>query len=519
MPYVPPRPRQQAAPFQAPAVKSEPSSSASALALKKSSFEPVTMSNVCLSQQTGHPSTKTDLDDNSFTASSPARPVPTDISSMSNTSHAGPSPSQTSMISKRSSWTHRKPVPTNLILPVNTLPSSHPFARGVPSPRSQADVGPPPVSPRAFGPVPPRRPGVHNRSISNLTSPASPAGSDLSEGSGLFWRPPVPEIRDAQDLEGTEEVLAPEDSDTAPTSVESAGGHKSGPPTIIPSRRSSRYSTQTATPELGPPVTLDKGSGLSSATTHESKAGAAPTTTARHPLRLRVDKSLPSLPLNQDDESAAGSRVSRHKANTSTSSGPSTQIVTPRSESRAFVLGTSEERASEEKRKVKWTKGLTELSWIKREKEPKVTSNNNIDAETGSPAQDDEEMGPFSVHGIPSKRRLMEASTLFLTDENGDQVSFGDMFPQSPQPSSDHTDQPVPRTVVFFIRTFWCGQCQDYMFASMSQLDPVAIEKAGIRVIVISNGSWKIIKSYKKLFKCPFPIYVDGPRKLYQLFG
>jgi hypothetical protein len=57
------------------------------------------------------------------------------------------------------------------------------------------------------------------------------------------------------------------------------------------------------------------------------------------------------------------------------------------------------------------------------------------------------------------------------------------------------------------------------MFASLSQLDPVAVEKAGIKVIVISNGSWKIIKSYKKLFKCPFPIYVDGPRKLYQLMG
>jgi hypothetical protein len=77
----------------------------------------------------------------------------------------------------------------------------------------------------------------------------------------------------------------------------------------------------------------------------------------------------------------------------------------------------------------------------------------------------------------------------------------------------------MPRTVIFFIRHFWCGQCQDFMFASLSQLDPVAVEKAGIKVVVISNGSWKIIKSYKKLFKCPFPIYVDGPRKLYSLLG
>jgi hypothetical protein len=126
----------------------------------------------------------------------------------------------------------------------------------------------------------------------------------------------------------------------------------------------------------------------------------------------------------------------------------------------------------------------------------------------------------FSVDGIPSKRRLWEAGTLFLTDENGDLVCFGDMFPKVPPPiQPGEPVPPSPRTVVFFIRHFWCGQCQDFMFASLSQLDPIAVEKAGIKVIVISNGSWKIIKSYKKLFKCPFPIYVDGPRKLYQLMG
>lgn len=59
------------------------------------------------------------------------------------------------------------------------------------------------------------------------------------------------------------------------------------------------------------------------------------------------------------------------------------------------------------------------------------------------------------------------------------------------------------KTVVFWIRTFICGQCefavgkavvlcdidtfspgQDYTFASLSQLDPVAIHEAGINVIV-----------------------------------
>ncbi|WVW81548.1 hypothetical protein I302_103543 [Kwoniella bestiolae CBS 10118] len=172
-------------------------------------------------------------------------------------------------------------------------------------------------------------------------------------------------------------------------------------------------------------------------------------------------------------------------------------------------------------------------------------------------AKDRKEEEEFSIDRIPSKKNLWEAGTCFLKDENGDLKCFGDFFPryQDDQANTlidDHQNQnqkgkgkgkesasasmeksatysgpnstpqeekKVFKTVIFFIRHFWCGQCQDYTFASLSLLDPVALEKAGIRVVVISNGSWKIIKSYKKLFNCPFPIYVDGPRRLYQLMG
>jgi hypothetical protein len=182
---------------------------------------------------------------------------------------------------------------------------------------------------------------------------------------------------------------------------------------------------------------------------------------------------------------------------------------------------------------------LAELPWSKKDNKDTngsaVTGKAGVDSDGGlathqagaserrdSTLAGDEpvEDASFSVDRIPSKRRLWESGTLFLRDENGELVCFGDMFPKVPPPvEAGQPVPPIPRTVVFFIRNFWCGQCQDFMFASISQLDPAAVEKAGIRVIIISNGSWKIIKSYKKLFNCPFPIYVDGPRKLYQLLG
>lgn len=172
---------------------------------------------------------------------------------------------------------------------------------------------------------------------------------------------------------------------------------------------------------------------------------------------------------------------------------------------------------------------------------------------------DGEEEEAFSVSRPPSKRKLWEAGTHFVRDEDGRLIYFGDLFPKwdqdNTQPLKSHTkaeaasmastaslhspsmpsssavesksatvttsdpSRPPPKTVIFFIRNFWCGQCQDYMFASICLLDPEAIRKANIRIAIISTGSYKFIKKYRKLTKCPFPIYVDGGEKLYNLLG
>jgi hypothetical protein len=446
---------------------------------------------------------------------SPTFPDTSDVISQQGLSRASTTSNAPTVVSKRSSWSHRKPVPSVIVLPTTSIPSSHPFARDAPSPRSRGDLGSPPVSPRLSGPVPPRRAGAHNRSISNLASPASPAGSEMSEGSGILWRPPVPEV--ARGNGDEVEELRSDFTETSELSTSTSRGQTTRQQRTIPSRHSSRQSTPTPSQatQLAAPVSVDHHT-TSSTTTHESEQRTPPILSPGHPLRLRLDKSLPALPLDADSQSLSPLRTSRHKATTSTSSGPSTQIVTPRSNSHGFAQ-TENKAADQEKRKVRWPKSLIELSRSLKDK-----STNSFEGEkTATSAEADSgEDESFSVDRIPSKRRLFEAGTLFLRDENGDLVCFGDMFPKTPLPVEDGEPvPPVPRTVIFFIRHFWCGQCQDFMFASLSQLDPVAVEKAGIKVIVISNGSWKIIKSYKKLFKCPFPIYVDGPRKLYSLLG
>lgn len=426
----------------------------------------------------------------------------------------------------------RKPVPGLLVLPSSslneTVPASHPFARSVSSIKSSSIEEPAstPLSPR-HGPLPPRRQGAHSRNVSlnRKGSPLSPAESTLSESSGLFWASDQPV--NTPKSGGEMEVLKGDQSEplTAAKALLGVGASTKQSSSADPSSKPVSQSSSGHTPPNVKSNTNPEAS-LSTITPPSAPVSNSPspepTSTVnggQHPLRMRFDKSLPALPLGE--EAASPSRPTHRQAQTgSTSSDPSTQLVTPRSTSHRFPFRSPDQEARENERtRINWPKRLGALT---RAKTSKAKAKPNPDVNTGdleAPAglADADEDETFSVDRIPSKRRLWEAGTLFITDENGDLVCFGDMFPKMP----DHVEpgQPIPKTAVFFIRHFWCGQCQDYMFASLSQLDPVALEKAGIKVIVISNGSWKIIKSYRELFKCPFPIYVDGPRKLYQLMG
>ncbi|CED84129.1 Uncharacterized conserved protein [Phaffia rhodozyma] len=116
---------------------------------------------------------------------------------------------------------------------------------------------------------------------------------------------------------------------------------------------------------------------------------------------------------------------------------------------------------------------------------------------------------PFTKYNIPSATKLIEAGECEILSELGESVKFSDIL----------AEEKGWKTAVFFIRHFWCGQCQNFMSNSILQLDINVLRRNRIKVIIISNGHWQIIKKYRHLFHCPFPIYVDGPRKLYNRLG
>ncbi|TFL02454.1 AhpC/TSA antioxidant enzyme-domain-containing protein [Pterulicium gracile] len=113
---------------------------------------------------------------------------------------------------------------------------------------------------------------------------------------------------------------------------------------------------------------------------------------------------------------------------------------------------------------------------------------------------------PFSEFGLPSTTQLQLSRFLYVISESGIRVKFGDLWQGQ-------------KTVVIFIRHFWCPLCQDYMFSISRNVSPAVLEDAGVKVVVISNGSYEMIKSYRSIFRAPFEIYTDPTLQVYTMLG
>ncbi|KAH7884388.1 hypothetical protein F5I97DRAFT_1812652, partial [Phlebopus sp. FC_14] len=124
----------------------------------------------------------------------------------------------------------------------------------------------------------------------------------------------------------------------------------------------------------------------------------------------------------------------------------------------------------------------------------------------------------FDEHALPNPRQLMDAASCFVIAENGLRVPFGELF----------RDQ---KTIVIFVRHFWCPLCQDYMFSMSSTVDPKLLKQASMSLVVVGCGSYNMIKSYKRtychfftinhseIFRTPFAVYTDPSMRLHKTLG
>jgi len=100
---------------------------------------------------------------------------------------------------------------------------------------------------------------------------------------------------------------------------------------------------------------------------------------------------------------------------------------------------------------------------------------------------------------------LAEVSKLEVFDVDGKKVCFGSLYQSQ-------------KTIVVFIRHFFCGACQQYTVA-LASISQEALEQADTNIIIIGCGEWQPIRHYLETTGFHGQIYADPTRKLYHTLG
>ncbi|KAH6604571.1 fmhp [Trichoderma cornu-damae] len=77
------------------------------------------------------------------------------------------------------------------------------------------------------------------------------------------------------------------------------------------------------------------------------------------------------------------------------------------------------------------------------------------------------------------------------------------------------------RVLIIFVRHFFCGNCQEYLRALSEAITPDALLRLPIStfITVVGCGDPALIDMYAKETGCPFPIYTDPTRSLFDALG
>ena len=110
---------------------------------------------------------------------------------------------------------------------------------------------------------------------------------------------------------------------------------------------------------------------------------------------------------------------------------------------------------------------------------------------------------------IPGQDDLMAASMIEIRDDQGTKIEFGKLIQGGVG----------KRYVVIFIRHWYCPLCAQYTESIIRTIDQESLDRAQVELIIIGNGSYKMIPGYSKSIKCPFKMYTDSKLRLYKALG
>lgn len=113
---------------------------------------------------------------------------------------------------------------------------------------------------------------------------------------------------------------------------------------------------------------------------------------------------------------------------------------------------------------------------------------------------------------IPSQEILRKIESMIVLDRDGKTRPFKSLY------SGPNVAR---RVLIIFIRHFFCGNCQEFLrtLAASITEDSLLQLHTPTFIAVVGCGSPSLIPMYQEATKCPFPIYADPTRKLYDELG
>ncbi|KAJ9091551.1 hypothetical protein QFC21_007176 [Naganishia friedmannii] len=111
---------------------------------------------------------------------------------------------------------------------------------------------------------------------------------------------------------------------------------------------------------------------------------------------------------------------------------------------------------------------------------------------------------------LPTPRELLAVSKLQVYNVDGEKVMFGDIV----------AGGGGVQTIVVFIRHWYCPLCAEYVECIIRTVDPETLERANVKLVIIGNGSRRMLPAYsKKVMRSPFEMYTDPKLRVYRALG
>ncbi|KAI7271406.1 hypothetical protein KC345_g7235 [Hortaea werneckii] len=119
----------------------------------------------------------------------------------------------------------------------------------------------------------------------------------------------------------------------------------------------------------------------------------------------------------------------------------------------------------------------------------------------------------------PPPETLDNIADLPVLTEQKEQVPFKSLYTSTSSTGSDTISSPTSskqQHLIVFIRHFFCGHCEDYIRSLSTHLPPSRLASANTKLSIIGCGEPAVVPDYKNRTNCPFPIYCDPQRTLYE---